>query len=138
MYRAIIHTKSITVKKLDRNNQMPTNTFAHLNSYEVSAHSGDISHSYRLESMKYHWIKVKTVKSLNNMSNILWDVWCLQAGRQVLHFREFFCLHLQGGGKWTVSLKCQYILSDYMVLHQRRQCHSMNRKSNKNFCFMTD
>ena len=77
MYRAIIHTKSITVKKLDRNNQIPINTFPHLNSYKVSAYSGDISHSYRLESMKYHWIEVKTVKSLNKMSNILLYVWCL-------------------------------------------------------------
>ena len=69
MYRAIKRTECITVKKLDRNNQIPINTLAQLNSYEVSAHSGNINHSYRLESMNHHWIKVKTVKLLNNMSN---------------------------------------------------------------------
>jgi hypothetical protein len=62
MYRAIKRTECITVKKLDRNNQIPINTLAQLNSYEVFAHSGDISHSYRLESMKHHWIKVKNSK----------------------------------------------------------------------------
>jgi len=30
MYRAIKRTESITVKKLDRNNQIPINTLAHL------------------------------------------------------------------------------------------------------------
>jgi len=74
MHRAIKCTECINVKKLDGNNQIPINTLAQLNSYEVSAHSGDISHSYRLESMKHHWIKVKTVKLLNNMGNVLWDV----------------------------------------------------------------
>ena len=69
MYRAIKCTECITVKKLDRNNQIPINALAQLNSYEVSAHSGNINHSYRLESMKYQWIKVRTVKLLNNMSN---------------------------------------------------------------------
>ena len=70
MYRAIKCTDCITFKKLDRNNQIHINTLAQLNSYKVSAHSGDINHSYRLESMKHHWIKVRAVKLLNNMSNL--------------------------------------------------------------------